>query len=124
MSGDPQRPAPPPSRSPLGSMSGDPQRPAPPPSRSPLGSMSGDPQRPAPPPSRSPLAPAALLARWWERTFGAQSRGMFGQCVDQRADCGGIGLDIHPQAEFGGGLGGFGADAGDNGPRVRLTGDG
>ena len=48
---------------------------------------------------------------------------MFGQCVDQRADCGGIGLDIHPQAEFGGGLGGFGADAGDNGPRVRLTGD-
>src|ERR1700731_5217738 len=70
-----------------------------------------------------PLAPAALLARRWQRALGPQPRGVFGQGVDQGADGGGIGLDVDPQAELGGGLGGLGADAGDDRPRVRLAGD-
>src|SRR5271157_4302489 len=39
------------------------------------------------------------------------------------ADGGGFRLDVHPQAELGGGLGGLRADAGDDRPRVRLAGD-
>src|SRR5258708_30954656 len=85
--------------------------------------MSGDPLRPASPSWRSPLAPAALLTRRWQRALGAQPRGVFGQCVDQWPDGSRIGLDIHPQAEFGSGLGRLGADARNDGARVWLTGD-
>lgn len=70
-----------------------------------------------------PLAPAALLARRGQRTLSAQPGGMLGQRIDQRADGGGVRLDIDPQAELGCGLGGLWPYAGDDRPRVRLAGD-
>src|SRR5947209_7501080 len=84
----------------------------------------GDPLLAAPGPRlRSPLAPAALLARRRKRTLGAQPGGVLGQRLDQRTDRGGFGLHVDAQTEFGCGLSGLGADAGDDGAGVRLASD-
>src|SRR5882757_867066 len=66
----------------------------------------------------STLAATALLARRRQGSFGAQSGGMLGKRLDQRADRSGFRLHVDAQAELGGRLGRLGSDARDDGPRV------